>query len=127
MIASPSQTPEAAQSPSKALRSHSCVLCQQRKVRCDRQNPCSNCVKTRAECVPSFPTAPRRRRRKASEQDMVTKMRRYERLLKKHGVKLDEDDIGEEAHHGAHGSKGCPKGSRGLMLTDRHHSRYIEK
>jgi hypothetical protein len=58
---------------------------------------------------------------------LVTKLRRYERLLKKHGVKLDEEDEGDEPPQGAHGSRGCPKGSRGLMLADSQHSRYIEK
>ncbi|KAI2635323.1 hypothetical protein GGS21DRAFT_515277 [Xylaria nigripes] len=29
----------------------SCVLCRQRKVKCDRRQPCSNCVRARAECV----------------------------------------------------------------------------
>ncbi|OTB04516.1 hypothetical protein M426DRAFT_151853 [Hypoxylon sp. CI-4A] len=30
----------------------SCVLCRRRKIRCDRENPCSNCVKSRSgNCV----------------------------------------------------------------------------
>ena len=129
MLASPSQTPETAGSP-KILRGHSCVLCQQRKVKCDRQKPCSNCVKARAECIPSVPTVPRRRRRKFSEQDLATKVRRYEHLLKKHGVKLEEDDSSDGSRAANKEKDWCPtatKGSSGMMLADREHSRYVEK
>ena len=127
MLASPSQTPEASSSP-KIARAHSCVLCQQRKVKCDRQKPCSNCVKARAECIPSVPTLPRRRKRKFSEQDLATKLRRYEFLLKKHGIKVED----EEPNDGGQMSKDrdwypASKGPKGLMLADSQHSRYVEK
>ncbi|EPE29783.1 Zn2/Cys6 DNA-binding protein [Glarea lozoyensis ATCC 20868] len=98
MLASPSATPESAPPAytpaSKITRGHSCVLCQQRKVRCDRQKPCSNCVKARVECIASIPTLARRRRQKTSETDVMGKLKRYEQLLKTHGVKIDEDEEG---------------------------------
>lgn len=42
-----------ANSPQSAQPAHlrSCVLCRQRKVKCDRRQPCSNCVRARASCV----------------------------------------------------------------------------
>lgn len=80
----------------KITRGHSCVLCQQRKVRCDRQKPCTNCIKARAECIPSAPTLPRRRRRKLAETDIVGRLKRAEDLLRKNGVKIDDDDEAEE-------------------------------
>ncbi|KAI9647103.1 hypothetical protein NHQ30_005105 [Ciborinia camelliae] len=77
----------------KITRGHSCILCQQRKVRCDRQKPqCSNCVKAHAECITSTPAAPRRRRRKFSELDVAAKMRKYEHLLRVNGIRIDDDD-----------------------------------
>ncbi|KAF7552677.1 hypothetical protein G7Z17_g4171 [Cylindrodendrum hubeiense] len=33
----------------------SCVLCQQRKIKCDKGAPCSNCDKVNAICTPSTP------------------------------------------------------------------------
>ncbi|TIA46967.1 hypothetical protein D6C83_05244 [Aureobasidium pullulans] len=30
----------------------SCTLCRKRKIKCDKQNPCSNCVTAQKECVP---------------------------------------------------------------------------
>ncbi len=92
MLAAPSQTPESTSPSIKITRGHSCVLCQQRKVKCDRQKPCSNCIKSRAECVPSTVTVPRRRRKKLSEADLAAKLRRYEHLLKTHSVKFEDED-----------------------------------
>lgn len=31
--------------PKKTMRVLACVLCQQRKKKCDRSSPCSNCIK----------------------------------------------------------------------------------
>lgn len=76
----------------KITRGHSCILCQQRKVRCDRQKPkCSNCVKAHAECIPSTPAAPRRRRRKLSELDVAARLRKYEHLLRVNGIRIEDD------------------------------------
>jgi hypothetical protein len=49
-------------------------------------------VKARVECIASIPTRARRRRQKTSEADILGKLKRYEQLLKTHGVKLDEDE-----------------------------------
>lgn len=104
------------------------MLCQQRKVKCDRQKPCSNCVKARAQCIPSVPTVPRRRRRKFSEQDLATRLRRYEHLLRKNGIKVDDDDSSEGGHPVHVDRDGCPlPSSGGVMLADKEHSRYVEK
>lgn len=137
MLATPSGTPEGAPlappSP-KITRGHSCVLCQQRKVKCDRQKPCSNCIKARAECVPSAPTLPRRRRRKFSDQDLAARLRRYEHLLKKNGVKIeDDDDVPEEppeppVQRGLSlGPPRIPKTDKGILFSDHQNSRYVEK
>src|SRR4051794_23486328 len=142
MLASPSKTPETVAPANKITRGHSCILCQQRKVKCDRQKPCSNCIKARAECIPSAPTAPRRRRRKFSEQDLATKLRKYEQLLKKHGVKIEEDDHSDEQNtQGAHPSEPryenitalildaqrTRKYERPMVYSDKENSHYVEK
>ena len=137
MLATPSRTPEgppvAPPSP-KITRGHSCILCQTRKVKCDKKKPsCSNCLKARAECVPSAPTVPRRRRRKLSEQDLAARLRRYEHLLKKHGVKLeDDDDVPQDGE--PHNSDNhllmlprAPQADKGMLFTDHQNSRYVEK
>ncbi|EMR83249.1 putative fungal specific transcription factor domain-containing protein [Botrytis cinerea BcDW1] len=87
-------TPPAPPIHQKITRGHSCILCQQRKVRCDRQKPqCSNCVKAHAECIPSTPAAPRRRRRKLSELDVAARLRKYEHLLRVNGIRIEDDGV----------------------------------
>lgn len=78
--------------PDRGLQPHSCVTCQRRKVKCDRNDPCSNCLKHRVECEYRAPAPPRRRKRQSPDPQLQAKMRRYEEILQKHGVKVDELD-----------------------------------
>ena len=138
MSASPSQSPAVGSPSTNITRGHSCVLCQQRKVKCDRQKPCSNCVKARAECVASPPAPPRRRKRKFAEVDLSLKVERYERLLKNNGVKLGDDEIikDQNGFRDLNLGKGLsfdaprsPKsnGTRGTLLRRHGKTHYVEK
>ncbi|KAL3303552.1 fungal specific transcription factor domain-containing protein [Colletotrichum asianum] len=73
----------------KLTRGTSCVLCQQRKVRCDKNKPCANCVKARVECRVIPPQPPRRRKKRLQERDLVDRLKKYELLLAENGVKFD--------------------------------------
>ncbi|KAK1969882.1 fungal-specific transcription factor domain-containing protein [Colletotrichum sublineola] len=73
----------------KLTRGTSCVLCQQRKVRCDKNKPCANCVKARVECRVIPPQPPRRRKKRLQERDLVDRLKKYENLLAENGVKFD--------------------------------------
>lgn len=42
---------------STAAKSRSCIVCRNRKVRCDKQSPCSNCRRANISCV--FPSTDR--------------------------------------------------------------------
>ncbi|KAL1799021.1 hypothetical protein ACET3X_003058 [Alternaria dauci] len=70
---------------SKPQRVLSCVLCAQRKVKCDRKSPCSNCIKAGAQCL-SAATIPRQRRRRFPERELLDRLRHYEDLLKKNNI-----------------------------------------
>ena len=70
---------------SKPQRVLSCVLCAQRKVRCDREFPCANCNKAGAQCIAGA-TIPRQRRRRFAERELLERLRHYEDLLRKNGV-----------------------------------------
>ena len=70
----------------------SCSTCQQRKVKCDKAQPtCSNCAKHRTSCVYIPPALPIRKKRKSPEQQLVGRLRRYERLLRAHDIPTDDD------------------------------------
>lgn len=68
----------------RSSRVLSCVLCQQRKVKCDREFPCSNCRRSGAECVSTPQPQPRRRR--FAERELLHRLRNYEDLLRQHHV-----------------------------------------
>jgi hypothetical protein len=78
----------------KLTRGTSCVLCQQRKVRCDKNKPCANCVKAGVECRVIPPQPPRRRKKRMQERDLIERLKKYESLLSEHGVKFES--IGQD-------------------------------
>ena len=79
------------------LKSHACVLCQRRKVKCDRRDPCGACRKARAQCEFRAPAPPRRRARKSVETVLIARIRRYEDLLKGYGVQIEPLSSSAEA------------------------------
>ncbi|EFQ33167.1 fungal specific transcription factor domain-containing protein [Colletotrichum graminicola] len=91
-LPSPTRVPPPEPDPMAAMkltRGTSCVLCQQRKVRCDKNKPCANCVKARVECRVIPPQPPRRRKKRLQERDLVDRLKKYENLLAENGVKFD--------------------------------------
>ncbi|KLJ12378.1 hypothetical protein EMPG_09543 [Blastomyces silverae] len=68
---------------------YSCVLCYQRKVKCDRHDPCSACVKAGASCMFRAPPAPRRRKKNSPESALLSRLKRYEEILRNHGINFD--------------------------------------
>ncbi|PKS08817.1 hypothetical protein jhhlp_003426 [Lomentospora prolificans] len=73
----------------KLTRGTSCVLCQQRKVRCDKNKPCANCVKARVECRVVPPQPPRRRKKRLQEKDLIERLRKYENLLSENNIRFE--------------------------------------
>jgi hypothetical protein len=74
--------------PPKPQRLLACVLCRQRKVKCDRQFPCANCTRLQATCVPAT-VATRRRRRPPTEKDLLKPLRKCEDLLRQNNIPVD--------------------------------------
>ncbi|RDL35434.1 uncharacterized protein BP5553_07365 [Venustampulla echinocandica] len=70
-------------------RKHPCVLCQQRKVRCDRNSPCANCTKARVECVSPAKLPHKRRKRRFPEAELLARLRKYEEHLRGYGADID--------------------------------------
>jgi hypothetical protein len=78
----------------KSLKKNSCVLCAQRKVKCDRKDPCSACTKADARCIFAAPPTSRRYRKRYAEENVFTRLKRYEALLKSHGIEATLDGGG---------------------------------
>lgn len=72
-----------------------CAVCRQRKVKCDRQQPCSSCVRSGCDCV--YPIgrgrAPKTSRR-VVEGQLVDKLARLETIIQhlaaEHGSSLEK-------------------------------------
>lgn len=77
--------------------SYSCIRCSDRKVRCDRQNPCKACVKHNVQCVFRAPPPPRRKKKRVKDVSLKEKAKRYEALLQKLGVDSNEPPNRSEA------------------------------
>jgi hypothetical protein len=83
----------------RSTRGHSCFSCYQRKVKCDGKRPCSRCTKSGAECRSERPgrsPRPGIRSTTVTNSSLMIRLRRYEKLLVTHGVRietrLDEED-----------------------------------
>ncbi|OTA99208.1 hypothetical protein M426DRAFT_68259 [Hypoxylon sp. CI-4A] len=74
----------ASSSSGKPPRILACVLCQNRKIKCDRRTPCSNCIKANVTCTPSTPAPARKRRR--PNQDLQQRLARCEELLSEYAT-----------------------------------------
>jgi hypothetical protein len=68
----------------------SCVRCAERKVKCDREKPCSACTKHNIDCVFNTTKPPRKKHKRIKVQVLVDRLNQYESLLEKHGIDRDE-------------------------------------
>ncbi|KAJ9651529.1 hypothetical protein H2198_009197 [Neophaeococcomyces mojaviensis] len=91
---SPNET--AAGSHKKPAKAYSCIRCFERKVKCDRESPCSNCSKSNAECIFRVPPAPRRRKKRTQEEILKTRLEHYEQILKSKGIDVYQDGVKAE-------------------------------
>ncbi|EED19692.1 hypothetical protein TSTA_029660 [Talaromyces stipitatus ATCC 10500] len=80
--------PDSPNGNSTALKAHACVLCQRRKVKCNRREPCASCAKARVDCEYRAPLPPRRRKRKDPESALAARIQHYEYALRKAGIDL---------------------------------------
>ncbi|KAF4984702.1 hypothetical protein FZEAL_142 [Fusarium zealandicum] len=70
------------QRPTESKRILACVLCQQRKKKCDRKFPCSFCTKASNSHITFVIVAPKRKRRKPTKE-LLERLERCEQLLKR--------------------------------------------
>ncbi|KDB24461.1 hypothetical protein H109_03657 [Trichophyton interdigitale MR816] len=116
----------------RITRNHSCFSCQQRKVRCDGQQPCSSCRRNRIECVPGRRTKPSMHRREAgraaaaaaASERLVRRLRCCEEALKAHGIQVDDEQPGETASRELLLPSRTPP--QGQMIVRPAGSRYVE-
>ncbi|PVI03122.1 hypothetical protein DM02DRAFT_268080 [Periconia macrospinosa] len=114
-----------------APRTHSCVHCQKRKVKCDRNAPCAGCIKLGVDCVEAIPAPPRRRKRKASTSDLQSRLKRCEELLRVNGVSTGspdgrESDFEEEYTPKAGSVPARSPSGKGKLIVDQGEPRFVD-
>ncbi|KAI9742890.1 MAG: hypothetical protein M1818_003619 [Claussenomyces sp. TS43310] len=99
------QTPQASvsfarptQNPNQNPRS--CHTCRRRKVKCDKVSPCSNCVRSHAECVfPGPGRAPRKPRvgkgNTERETELLKRLRRLEGVVEELSGQIESEAAGK--------------------------------
>lgn len=70
---------------------YSCIRCATRKVKCDREYPCSQCSRHNAQCTYKQYLAPPKRHSRAKYDRLNEQLRRYEGLLREHGLNPSTD------------------------------------
>ncbi|KAJ5178984.1 hypothetical protein N7492_002194 [Penicillium capsulatum] len=61
--------------------SRSCVTCRQRKVRCNKRSPCSNCVKANIDCIFPPPGRAPRKSKRPPDAELLSRLRRLEGVI----------------------------------------------
>lgn len=78
------QLPQASHPPASGhphLNPRSCVTCRRRKVRCNKREPCSNCVKAGIECIFPGPGRAPRKPRRPPDAELLSRLRRLEGVV----------------------------------------------
>lgn len=79
------------------LKGFSCLTCRQRKVKCDRRTPCSNCTKAEKQCSFIPPVRGKRKRTKRPKEGLHAKLKRYEELLKSYGAHFEPSEYDNDS------------------------------
>ena len=74
------------------LNPRSCTICRRRKVKCDKKQPCSNCVKAHSVCVFPAPGRAPRKPRKPQDAELMDRLRRLEGVVQSLGAQVQSDD-----------------------------------
>ncbi|QVM09273.1 hypothetical protein D8B26_003937 [Coccidioides posadasii str. Silveira] len=75
----------------------SCVTCRRRKIRCNKLQPCSNCTKAKVECVFPKPGRAPRKSKKATEADLLARLKTLESIVRNIGKSTAEEASSTEA------------------------------
>jgi hypothetical protein len=121
----------------------SCVTCRRRKVKCDKKQPCSNCVRAKIECVFPGPGRAPRKSRKPPDGELLDRLRRLEGVVQTLNAQVEEHEQEAAERESKPASSGCPNSPRasstvavdnsveglenrfGRLVVDHGRSRYI--
>ncbi|KAJ5712600.1 C6 transcription factor [Penicillium malachiteum] len=121
----------------------SCIRCHERKVRCDRANPCSNCLRAKIPCRYPGPERTKRRSQKKStartdqfgprlamlERAIATLTQQAsgerDRLAHTSSSTVSTEQTPENTYTHTHASRGSP--NEGLLVKEGTSTRYMDE
>lgn len=112
---------------SYSSKPYSCVICHKRKVKCDRNEPCSNCAKSNAECIYRPPPPPRRRKRERDAGGSASHERDKSRRMTDGESLLDDVENSPLPSRPTPDGLGVQKGGSGRMIMKDGNSVYLDK
>ncbi|KAJ9409791.1 transcriptional regulator family: Fungal Specific TF [Paecilomyces variotii] len=146
-------SPQSGPSANGQMYSRSCQMCNRRKVRCSKSQPCTNCVKSKTDCVFPGPGRAPRRKKRPLKAELVARLDKLEekikgltgelnvaqtQLLQRDASAIDpstgeqspkqrERPIGthQPQEHYRRCSAGLSENEKGRLVVDRKFSRYI--
>ncbi|OAL04622.1 hypothetical protein IQ06DRAFT_290674 [Phaeosphaeriaceae sp. SRC1lsM3a] len=88
----------------------SCVTCRRRKVKCDKKQPCSNCLRAKIECVFPGPGRAPRKSRKPQDAELLDRLRRLEGVVSSLNAQVEEheQEAVEREKANSAGDANCP-------------------
>jgi hypothetical protein len=84
-----------AHAPSAVAPHHSarsCITCRRRKVKCDKKQPCANCLRARIECFYPGPGRAPRKSRKLPDTELLERLRRLEGVVQNLNAQVEEHE-----------------------------------
>ncbi|XP_014557401.1 hypothetical protein COCVIDRAFT_97148 [Bipolaris victoriae FI3] len=91
----PSRTangPSPGTAPTPTPNPRSCITCRRRKVKCDKKNPCSHCVRAKIDCVFPGPGRAPRKSRKPPDAELLERLRRLEGVVTSLNAQVEGHD-----------------------------------
>lgn len=135
----------------QSARAFSCTRCFERKVKCDRQSPCLNCLRSKTDCIFRVPPAPRRRKKQPHGDFLLAHLKDYQHTLRGHGIgteapvtlaqaQASSSNRGDQGsfldHHGSTSSTETVRSTEafitsdsrqtGQLIVDQGKSRFVE-
>ena len=87
-----------------------CVRCSERKVKCNKQNPCTACVRHNVQCTFRTPKPPQRKRKIPRNELLDERLKCYEVLLQEKGIDRNQSiDASQAEQHGKSSRSAVPQ------------------
>ncbi|CAK41409.1 uncharacterized protein BO96DRAFT_482510 [Aspergillus niger CBS 101883] len=108
-----------------ASTTRSCRRCSQKKIRCDKSQPCASCIKSASECIFPGPGRAQRRKKRPLKAQLVSRLKSLEKEVQVLTHKLEAVNQRSKQHPLTTDNRGAVEGEHGKLLVDRESIHYI--